>query len=415
MLKGNLIYGQSGGPTSVINASAAGVFFEALAHKGRIEKVYGAHHGIVGILEEDFFEIGEESRAELLLLKQTPSSILGSCRYKLADVEEDESDYKRILEVFQKYNIRYFLYNGGNDSMDTCSKISKYLRKQNYECMVIGVPKTIDNDLMYTDHCPGYGSAARYIATTVMEIFQDATVYDANQITIIEIMGRNAGWLTAASALATLKGGGPDLIYLPERVFDIDRVMIDITRVLEQKGKVVICLSEGVKTADGKYLTELNDELLVDAFGHKQMGGAAETLGKIVKRKIPTKIRTIELSLMQRCSAHLASARDIEDSFLAGSEAVRAGLAGKTDIMIGFERPECGVYHTKIIEVPLDKVANAEKKVPDSWIQKDNTGMEEEFIEYVLPLIAGRPDIVLDDDSLPRFAKLKLVQAGRKE
>ncbi len=416
-MKGNLIYGQSGGPTSVINASAAGVFLEALAHQEDIEKVYAAHHGIVGILKEDFFDMGQEDPKELELLKQTPSSELGSCRYKLADLEEDESDYARILEVFKKYNIRYFLYNGGNDSMDTCSKISKYLRAQNYDCRVMGVPKTIDNDLAVTDHCPGYGSAARYIATTLMEIYKDATVYNAGQITLVEIMGRHAGWLTAASAVAAAKGCGPDLIYLPERVFDLDKVVADIQEVYERKGKVIVCFSEGVQTADGKFIPELDPQadLSVDAFGHKQLGGAAEALAKIVGARIPSKIRAIELSLMQRCAAHLASERDVEDSFMAGQAAVRAALAGKTDLMIGFARPLTGDYKTEIQEIPLELVANAEKKVPDEWIQKDGNGLEEAYLDYVMPLLSGQPERVLDADGLPRFAQLKFVQAGKAQ
>ncbi|MDD7402024.1 MAG: 6-phosphofructokinase [Eubacteriales bacterium] len=415
-MKGNLIYGQSGGPTSVINASAAGVFLEALSHSAEIEKVYAAHHGIVGILQEDFFDMGQEDPQELKLLKQTPSSALGSCRYKLAALEDDETDYARILEVFKKYNIRYFFYNGGNDSMDTCSKVSQYLRSKNYDCRVIGVPKTIDNDLAVTDHCPGYGSAARYIATTLMEIYQDATVYDAGQITFVEIMGRHAGWLAAASAVAAAQGCGPDLIYLPERVFDLEKVIADIQEVYDRKGKVIVCFSEGVKTADGKFIPELDPQadLSVDAFGHKQLGGAAETLAKIVGTRIPTKIRAIELSLMQRCAAHLASERDVEDSFRAGQAAVQAALAGKTDIMIGFARPDQGAYQTQIQEIPLEVVANAEKKLPDAWINAAGNGLEEPFLDYIMPLISGQPERILDPHGLPRFARLKFVQAGQK-
>lgn len=413
MTKGNLMFGQSGGPTSVINSSAAGVFLEALAHKDEIGKVYGAHYGIVGVLNEDFFDMGEEDRRELRLLKQTPSSILGSCRYKLAPLEEDESDYEKLLNVFKKYDIRYFMYNGGNDSMDTCNKISKYLQAKNYDCKVIGVPKTIDNDLAITDHCPGYGSAARYIATTVMEIYQDATVYNNGQITIIEVMGRNAGWLTAASALANETGCGPDLLYLPERVMDIDEFLEDTARLYERQKKVIVCVSEGVKTADGKYIPELDGHVSVDAFGHKQMGGTAEILGRLVSDKIPCKIRSIELSLMQRCAAHLASRQDVEDSFAAGSEAVLAALSGKSDVMIGYRRPQTGIYKTELVHIPLAEVANKEKKVPDEWIAKDGNSMEHDFIDYAMPLIQGRPDLVLED-SLPRFARLKFVQAGLK-
>jgi 6-phosphofructokinase 1 len=247
-LIGNAIFGQSGGPTSVINASAAGVFTEALRQTGVIEKVYGAANGIVGILNEKFYDMGQEDPAELELLKTTPSSALGSCRYKLADLKDDDTDYKRMLEVFKKYNIRYFFYNGGNDSMDTCNKISKFMQQSGYECNVIGVPKTIDNDLFGTDHCPGFASAAKYIATTTMEVYLDARVYDTGMITVIEIMGRHAGWLTASAALAAHKGHGPDLIYLPEVDFDLDKMLAEVKKVYAKENKVIIACSEGVQT-----------------------------------------------------------------------------------------------------------------------------------------------------------------------
>lgn len=407
-MKGNLIYGQSGGPTAVINSTAAGVFLEALKHEDKIEKVYAAGHGIVGILEEEIYDIGKEDEEDLLLLKQTPSSALGSCRYKLADVEEEDEDYFRILDVFRKYNIRYFLYNGGNDSMDTCSKISKFLAEHDYPCQVIGVPKTIDNDLCGTDHCPGYGSAARYIAVTMREIYKDSVVYDRPQVTVVEIMGRHAGWLTAASALASYKGAGPDLIYLPEVTFDLKRALADIKNVFERKGKVLICLSEGVQTAEGKFLHELtSDNISTDAFGHKQLGGAAASFGALIKDQMPAKVRSIELSLMQRAAAHLASKLDLEESFFAGQEAVRAALAGKSDIMIGFSRPETGEYKTQIINVPLSEAANDEKTIPLSWIQNDGNGVKQEFLDYAFPLIQGAPQILLDEDAMPRYAELK--------
>lgn len=409
---GNLIFAQSGGPTAVINSSAAGVFTEALAHPEAFGKVYGAHHGIVGILEEDFFDIGQEDPDELVLLKQTPSSILGSCRYKLANIEDDETDYHKVLEVFKKYNIHTFLYNGGNDSMDTCNKISKFLKSQNFDCRVIGVPKTIDNDLSITDHCPGYGSAARYIATTVMEIYKDATVYNIPQITIIEIMGRNAGWLTAASSLAAVMGYGPDLLYLPEHVFDLNEFIDDVKRVYERKRQVVICVSEGVRTREGKLIPEMRGAVRTDAFGHKQLGGTAEVLGGIVGEHISTKIRNIELSLMQRCAAHLASERDVEESFAAGQAAVRTAMAGESDVMIGFARPQSGSYQCEMVKIPLCEVANTEKKVPETWISHDGNNMEQAYFDYAMPLIQGSPNLILEN-SLPRFAKLKFVQAGR--
>ena len=286
-----------------------------------ITKVYGAANGIKGVLDENLYEIDREDMDELLLLKNTPSSALGSVRYKLKALEDDDTDYKRILEVFKKYNVRYFFYNGGNDSMDTCNKVSKYLLKEGYECNIIGVPKTIDNDLYGTDHCPGYGSAAKYVATTLMELYLDATVYNKGQITIVEIMGRNAGWLTAASALASYKGYGPDLIYLPEKPFDVDKFIESVREVADKNnGKCIVALSEGIKTADGRYVVEAiaSSSAAKDSFGHTQLGGVAATLANLVSSRIGGKVRAVEFSLMQRCGAHLASATDIEEAYNAG-------------------------------------------------------------------------------------------------
>lgn len=413
-LKGNAIFGQSGGPTSVINASAAGVFTEALKQTGVIEKVYGAANGIVGILNETFYDMGEEDPEELLLLKTTPSSALGSCRYKLADPAKDDTDYRRILEVFKKYNIRYFFYNGGNDSMDTCNKISKFMQKAGYDCRVMGVPKTIDNDLYGTDHCPGFASAAKYIATSLMEVYLDARVYDKGMITFVEIMGRNAGWLTAASVLAAAKGYGPDLIYLPEVDFDLDKMAADIETIYKKNGKVIVAVSEGIKTKEGKFIPELIGEVKVDAFGHKQMGGTAAILADYITQKIDCKVRAIEFSLLQRCAAHCASKTDVEESFLSGQTAVREAVAGCTDHMVAFERKEeNGEYRCAIKLLPLDQVANTEKKVPREWINEEGNFVTEEFVKYALPLIQGEssPPKV---DGLPRWAKLKKVLVEKK-
>ncbi|NLB45319.1 MAG: 6-phosphofructokinase [Clostridiaceae bacterium] len=409
-LIGNAIFGQSGGPTAVINASAAGVFTEALQQTGVIRKVYGAAHGIVGILNEKFYDMGQEDPSELELLKTTPSSALGSCRYKLAKAEVDDTDYKRLLEVFKKYDIRYFFYNGGNDSMDTCNKISKYLQNAGYECRVMGVPKTIDNDLFGTDHCPGFASAAKYIATTIMEVYLDARVYDIGMITVIEIMGRHAGWLTASAALAAHKGHGPDLIYLPEIDFDLDKMMADVKRIYAKEKKVIIAVSEGVQTKEGKFIPELVGEVSVDAFGHKQLGGTASVLADYFKKEIGCKVRGIELSLMQRCAAHLASKTDVDESFLAGQTAVRCAVDGMTDFMVGFQRPESGPYACEIKLIPLSEVANAEKKVPREWINDEGNFVNEHFINYALPLIQGESTVAIED-GLPRFARLKKVQA----
>ena len=409
-LKGACIVGQSGGPTSVINASVYGVIDTALKN-GSITKVYGAEHGIKGVLNDRLFIMDEEDAEELELLKYTPSSALGSCRYKMADPDVDDTDYKRILEIFKKYDVRYFFYNGGNDSMDTCNKISKYMQKSGYECRIMGVPKTIDNDLYGTDHCPGFASAAKYIATSCMEVYEDARVYDTGMICIIEIMGRHAGWLTAASALATEYGAGPDLIYLPETDFDMDKFIADVKRVYEEKGNCMVAVSEGIHYADGSFVSEAKASA-TDGFGHAQLGGLEVLLQEVVKERIPgVKVRGIELSLLQRCAAHLASETDIEESYMAGKAAVENAINGISDRMVGFERGvQDGKYACKTKLIPLTDVANVEKKIPLEWINEDHNGVTRELIDYVLPLIQGEPELP-KTDSLPRFCKLKKILA----
>ena len=393
-LKGACIIGQSGGPTAVINASALGVIRTAL-DKGSITRVLGAAHGIKGVLEDRLYDMGQEDAAELDLLKYTPSSELGSCRYKLADPDQDDTDYKRILEIFKKYDVRYFFYNGGNDSMDTCNKISKYMQKSGYECRIIGVPKTIDNDLNGTDHCPGFASAAKFIATSCMEVHRDAHVYDTGMITIVEIMGRHAGWLAGSAALATWAGYGPDLIYLPEVDFDMDRFLADVQAIYNKTGKCMVAVSEAKTSA-------------TDGFGHAQLGGLAAQLAEVVKSKTGAKVRGIELSLLQRCGSHVASKTDIEEAFAAGKAAVEAAVSGVTDKMVAFQCSREGGYHCETVLEPLDIVANFEKKVPRAWINAAGNGMEQPFIDYVLPLIQGEANGP-KENSLPRFAKLKKV------
>lgn len=413
VLKGAAIFGQSGGPTSVINASAAGVFQEALKQEA-ITAVYGAAHGIKGILDEQFYDMSKEDSYELDLLKTTPSSALGSVRYKLKSVEEDETDYKRIVEVFKKYDIRYFFYNGGNDSMDTCNKISKYMQKVGYECRVMGVPKTIDNDLFGTDHCPGFSSAAKYIATSTMEVYHDARVYNTGMITILECMGRNAGWLTAATALATYKGQGPDLIYLPELDFDMDQFLADCTAIYKKNGNCIVAVSEGIKDKNGKYISEYGSNLAdtKDSFGHAQLGGLAATLASIVKEKTGAKVRGIEFSLLQRCAAHCGSANDVNESYMSGQMAVRYAVEGMTDKMVGFKRAEGSEYKCEIALLNLTDVANTEKKVPREWINEAGNGLNQQFIDYALPLVQGESTPPMED-GLPRFAKLKKVLATK--
>jgi len=408
-LKGACMFGQSGGPTSVINSSAAGVFIEALKQEN-ITAVYGAAHGIRGILEEKFYDISKEDMKELELLKYTPSSALGSVRYKLKDIKVDDTDYKRLLEVFKKYDIRYFFYNGGNDSMDTCNKISKFMKSSGWDCNVIGVPKTIDNDLYGTDHCPGYGSAAKYISTTLMEINLDAKVYDTGLVAVVEIMGRNAGWLTAAAALAGVKGLGADLIYLPETPFEMDKFLSDVKNVCaKNNNKCIACVSEGIKNPEGKYVGEFSASS-TDLFGHAQLGGIASILASAVNEELGIKTRAIEFSLMQRCGAHLASKTDVDEAFMAGSSAVKFACEGETDKLVIFKCDRTNGYKCEFVLMPLELAANTEKKIPAEWITNNGTGLSQEFIDYALPLIQGDAKAPLED-GLPRFAKLKKVFA----
>ena len=411
-LTGACIIGQSGGPTAVINASAQGVIQTALK-ADCITRVLGAAHGIKGVLDDCLYDMGAEDPAELELLKHTPSSALGSCRYKLKDPDVDDTDYKRILEIFKKYDVRYFFYNGGNDSMDTCNKISKYMLKNGYECRVMGIPKTIDNDLFGTDHCPGYASAAKYIATTSMEIFLDAKVYDTGMITVLEIMGRHAGWLTAASAIATHFGMGPDLIYLPELPFDIDQFFADVERIYKATGKCIVAVSEGISDASGKLMVEKfaeGQDVSRDSFGHAQLGGIGVTLANMIKQRLGCKTRGIEFSLMQRCAAHAASQTDVDESFLAGQKAVEFAIAGITDKMVGFKCSRENGYKCEIELLNLTDVANTEKKIPREWINEAGNGLTQDYIDYALPLIAGEAHPKFEH-GVPRFAKLKKVTA----
>ena len=407
-LKGAAIIGQSGGPSSVINASAYGVIRTALDSE-YITKVYGANHGIKGVLNDRLMVMDEEDPKELERLLFTPSSALGSCRYKIADPDVDDTDYKRILEIFQKYDVRYFFYNGGNDSMDTCNKISKYMAKVGYDCRVIGVPKTIDNDLFGTDHCPGFASAAKYIATSIMEVSRDSHVYDTGMITVVECMGRHAGWLTAAAELANAMGDGPDFIYVPEVDFDLDKFVKDVSERYAQNKNCIVAVSEGIHYADGRFVSEAETSA-TDGFGHAQLGGLAAKLANLMKEKTGAKVRGIELSLLQRCAAHCASGTDIQESFSAGKAAVEAALDGKTDMMVGFEcsRENGYVCNTKLFE--LSKVANFEKKLPVEWINAEGNGITKEFVDYCMPLIQGETPME-KVNGLPRFCHLKKVFA----
>ena len=407
-LKGALVIGQSGGPSAVINASTYGVIRTAL-DAGVITKVYGAFHGIKGVLNDQLLCMDEEDRAELDRLPYTPSSALGSCRYKIADPDVDDTDYKRILEIFRKYDVRYFCYNGGNDSMDTCNKISKYMKKVGYECRVMGVPKTIDNDLFGTDHCPGFASAAKYIATSCMEAVRDALVYDKGMITVIECMGRHAGWLAAAASLANLREECVDLIYLPEVDFDMEKFAADVSAVYARKGSCIAVISEGIHYADGTFVSEGKTDAL-DGFGHAQLGGMAPRLANMMKEKTGAKVRGIELSLLQRSAAHCASQTDIDEAFLSGKTAVEEMLRGTTDKMVGFVCDRSGGYTCRTELFDLADVANFEKKFPREWINEAGNMVTADFTDYVLPLIQGETKME-KENGLPRFAQLKKVFA----
>ena len=411
ILKGAAVIGQSGGPSAVINASAYGAIKAAL-DSDVITNVYGMCNGIQGILNDNLIDMGKEDPAELELMKFTPSSALGSCRYKLKDPDVDETDYIRILEIFKKYDIHYFFYNGGNDSMDTCNKISKFMLRNGYEVRCMGIPKTIDNDLAGTDHCPGFASAAKYIATSVMEVYRDCHVYDTGMITIVECMGRHAGWLTAAAALANLSGDGADLIYLPEVDFDMDKFTEKVKKIYAEKKKCMVVVSEGIHDKEGTFIAEYaNKNMAKDSFGHAQLGGLAAYLANYIKEQTGAKVRGIELSLLQRCAAHCASQTDINESYMSGKAAVENAVAGITDKMVGFEcSRENGKYECKTKLFDLSIVANTEKKVPLEWINEEGDGVNQGFIDYCLPLIQGETEMV-KENGLPRFVHLKKIKA----
>ena len=385
----NAIVGQSGGPTSVINSSLAGVF-QACQMRGA-KHVYGMLHGIQGLLDEKVCDLSERlsSFLDIELLKRTPSSFLGSCRYKLPEPEEDEAVYEKLFEILKKLDIRWFFYIGGNDSMDTINKLARYGRQVGSDIRFMGVPKTIDNDLMLTDHTPGYGSAAKYIGVVMKEIIRDATVYGTNFVTIVEVMGRNAGWLTAAAALARGEDcEGVDLICLPELPFHTDRFLAKVERMQKERASVVIAVSEGVKLPDGRFVCELSDDHRTrDAFGHINLTGTARYLSNLVARNLPTRTRAVELSILQRCGAHLASRTDITEAFQVGGAAAKAAFEEETGKMVALKRLSNDPYQCTTELVNIGDVANLEKKVPVEWMNEARTDMMPQFLAYARPLI----------------------------
>ncbi len=401
--------GQSGGPTAVVNASVAGIIAEALNHDC-VEEIYGSLNGVYGLLQEDLIDLAAESQQQIRALKHTPGAALGSCRYKL----KKPADFDRVLEVFKAHNIRYFFYIGGNDSQDTAAKISAHAQAQGYELRVIGVPKTVDNDLPATDHCPGYGSAAKYLATSVRELAADhESLGQGDLVSIIEVMGRGAGWIAASAALAKRRDqphDPPHLIYLPEIPFNQEKCLEDIRRVLKREKFCQIVVAEGLTDADGNYVSA---DPATDAFGHAQLGGAGEFLRDLVEANLPgVKARLSNPGLLQRCAAHAASKVDADEAFLAGQAAVKAAINGETDKLITLVRGDTDIYSCETGLAPLGEVANNVKKLPREWINEDGVSMNFQFIRYAQPLIQGEV-AVPHENGVPVFARLDKVRVDK--
>lgn len=407
-MKKNAVVGQSGGPTAVINASLYGTVYEALNREDEIGTVYGMINGIEGFLNDQVMDMAplEESK-ELELIRTTPGSYLGSCRYKLP---EDLNDpvYPQLFARFEAYNIGYFFYIGGNDSMDTVSKLSRYAEKISSDIRVIGIPKTIDNDLVETDHTPGFGSAAKYVASTVREIAIDASVYDNKKsVTIVEIMGRHAGWLTAASALARkFEHDNPVLIYLPETDFDQDAFIEKVRTSLETTPNLVVCISEGIHDNTGTFICEYSNDVETDTFGHKMLTGSGKYLENLVKERLGVKVRSVELNVCQRCSSSMLSKTDQKEAIASGAYGVKAALNGASGKMVAFERLDGDDYQIDYVLKDVNVICNQEKCVPVTWITADGSDVTEDFIRYARPLIQGEVTVPTED-GVPKFAYRK--------
>ena len=401
----NMIVGQSGGPTAVINGSLYGVVSEGFKHPESIEHVYGMINGIEGFLSNQIMDMHPLLKnGDLELIRTTPGSYLGSCRYKLPE-DLNNPVYPELFQKFEDYNIGYFFYIGGNDSMDTVSKLSRYAAKIQSPIRVIGVPKTIDNDLVETDHTPGFGSAAKFVATTVREIAIDASVYDNKKsVTIVEIMGRHAAWLTAASALARkFEGDNPVLIYLPEVAFNQEDFLEKVKKALETTPNLVVCVSEGINDGNGTFICEFASDVGVDTFGHKMLTGSGKYLENLIKEKLGVKVRSVELNVSQRCSSSCLSKTDLDEADHSGAFAVNAALNGETGKMISFVRTNTSPYELSFSTADVNIICNQEKAVPLSWITKDGSDVTDEFIRYAAPLIQGSVDVPTEN-GLPLFA-----------
>ena len=402
MIFGNAVVGQSGGPTAAINATLAGVIKGAMEAEC-IGKIYGMRNGIEGFLEKRLVALDEvfADEGKLDLLKQTPAAALGSCRRKLPDPESTEKKdvdfYNNLFSIIKELDIRYFFYIGGNDSMDTVKKMSIYAKKISYDIKIIGVPKTIDNDLTMTDHTPGFGSAAKYIATTVREIIRDCSVYTVRAVTIVEIMGRDAGWLTASSAIGRVVDGfAPDYVYLPERDFDMESFFADVEKAFEKHPNVVIAVSEGLRTADGRYVGEGTQSGATDAFGHKYLAGTGKALELAVKERFGCKVRSVELNLPQRCAGHLLSLTDIEESVTIGAAAVGHAVNGGSGDMMVFVRENGELYRCTVEHRSVMNIANSTRYVGDEFITKESNNVTDECCEYLLPLVGGEYPVIYD-------------------
>ncbi len=405
----NVAVAQSGGPTCAINASLAGVFNAAYDSK-EIDKIYGSANGIEGILNNELIDLGGllEDKENRELLKTTPSTVLGSCRFKLPEMEDNIEIYEKITECFKANNIGIFFYIGGNDSMDTVSKLSKYMREKQESIKVIGIPKTIDNDLKYTDHTPGFGSAAKYLAVTMLEIIRDSAVYNLKSVTVVEVMGRHAGWLTASTCMLRANGEtAPHLIYLPESNFSVDKFLDDIKSLHEKYDSVIVAVSEGVTFSDERFSLDAFKSGSTDAFGHQYLSGIGKCLENIIKQEIGCKVRSIELNVMQRCASHLASKCDIDESELIGETAVKSALNGMTGKMMTFERVSDNPYKVEIGSVDAEKVANHEKLFPHEWINEEKNNVTDDALNYFLPLIQGDVDIKTKN-GLPVHLKINM-------
>ncbi|MGL4851017.1 MAG: 6-phosphofructokinase [Clostridium sp.] len=398
----NCIIAQSGGPTSVINSSVVGLI-KANEELKLFQNVYGGLNGIEGILNKNIANLSELSDEDLKLFQYTPSSGLGSCRYKLKNIEDCSNEYEKLISILRELDITTFFYVGGNDSMDTVSKLSKYGEENNLDINFIGIPKTIDNDLMYTDHTPGFGSAAKFICTTTLECYLDASVYTNNGIFILETMGRDTGWLAASATLARVDNKPvADFIYVPEVAFDKLKFLQDVRKRFEENNKVFIVVSEGIKDENGRFISELNVSS-DDSFGHAQLGGASEVLRHmLLDAGITKRVKALELGILQRCAMHCSAKIDIEEAYLAGYEGLKYAKENLNGVMVSIERTSNTPYKTKFSPVKASKVANNVKYLPESWVTSEKNNLTTEAFEYFTPLIGGSPELIFEN-SLPKF------------